>query len=250
MGDISMRGKGRALKMKEGGRAAKRDLKAIGPTLKGRRKKRTDGAMKRRAEEASMKELRYPTSKPKRRLPDPERGPVKPMPMPMPRPERPNMKPMPYRKPRLPKDIEKYLMDMPRRVTPAMKKDGGSAKKPDSARGKSTRIGKIKKVVENIKKRGDMVGMPSMDPGKFKAVFGTGSKIKKLPPATQTLRRKQGTRSLQSLMAGSALKGAGKMGAGMAGQAMKLAKKLKPTGRINADDLKRAKETLMKKKGK
>ena len=127
MGDISMRGKGKALKMKKGGKAT-RDLMAIGPKLKGRIKKRTDGAMKRRAEEESMKELRYPTKKPTRRRPErPERDrEFRPMPMPMPRPDRPNMKPMPYKKPRLPKDLEKYFMKTPRRVTPAKKKDGGA----------------------------------------------------------------------------------------------------------------------------
>ena len=39
-------------------------------------------------------------------------------------------------------------------------------------------------------------------------------------------------------------------GAAMSGQAMKLAKKLKPSGRINADDIKRIKEMMSKKKGK
>jgi len=127
MGDISMRGKGRALKMKEGGKAT-RDLVALQPKIAGRLKKRTDGAMKRRAEEESMKELRYPTNKPKRRRPErperPERE-FRPMPLPMPRPDRPNMKPMPYKKPILPKDLEKYFMKTPKRVRPAMKKDGG-----------------------------------------------------------------------------------------------------------------------------
>ena len=249
MGDISMRGKGRALKMKKGGDP--KEFMGLAPKDKARRRKRADGAMKRRAEEASMRELRYPTSKPKRRRPErePDRGPFKPMPMPKPGPDRPKFtpRPMPDKRPRTPKDLEKYFMKTPKRVTPL--KDGGSAKKPDSARGKSTRIGKIKKIVENIKERGN-VGRPPMSPGKQKAIFGTGSKIKKLPSATSTLRRKQGTRSLQSLLAGSALKGAGKMGAGMAGQAMKLAKKLKPTGRLNVDDLKKAKQMIMKRKGK
>jgi hypothetical protein len=244
MGDISMRGKGRALKMKEGGRAS-RDLKAIGPKLKGRIKKRTDGAMKRRAEEASMRELRYPTSKPKRRRPErPERDrEFKPMPMPMPRPEKPKITPMPKRMPKVPKDIEKYFMKTPRRVTPL--KDGGSAKKPDSARGKSTRIGKIKKIVENMKERGN-VGRPSMSPGKQKAIFGTTNQ--KVSGPRDGLRRKQV--SLQKLFAGSTLKGAGKMGVGMAGQVMKAAKKLKPKGRINVDDLKKVKQMIMKRKGK
>jgi len=249
MGDISMRGKGRALKMKEGGKATKEFL-GLAPKDKARRRKKPDGAMKRRAEEASMRELRYPTKKPTRRRPErPERDrEFRPMPMPMPRPEKPKFTPMPKRMPKLPKDLEKYMMDMPRRVRPAMKKDGGSAKKPDSARGRSTRIGKIKKIVENIKKRGDRVGMPSMSPGKQKAIFGTTNQ--KVSGPRDGLRRKQGKKSLQSLLTGSALKGAGKMGAGMTGQVMKLAKKLKPTGRVNTDDLKRAKQMIMKKKGK
>lgn len=168
--------------MKEGGRAS-RDLKAIGPKLKGRVKKRADGAMKRRAEEESMKELRYPTSKPKRRRPErPERDPkeFRPMPMPMPRPERPNMKPMPYKKPRLPKDIEKYFMKTPRRVTPL--KDGGAAKG-----------------------LADLFG---------KGVTGT---LAKIPPST--LKR-----------------------------AFEKAKKLKPSGRLNVDDLKKAIDSMKKAK--
>jgi hypothetical protein len=36
----------------------------------------------------------------------------------------------------------------------------------------------------------------------------------------------------------------------MAGQAMKLAKKLKTTGRLNVDDLLRAKKMMMGRKGK
>jgi len=36
----------------------------------------------------------------------------------------------------------------------------------------------------------------------------------------------------------------------MAGQAMKLAKQLKTTGRLSVDDIKRAKKLLMNRKGK
>jgi len=183
MGDISMRGKGKALKMKEGGRAS-RDLKAIGPNLKGRRKKRTDGAMKRRAEEESMKELRYPTKKPTRRRPErPERDrEFKPMPIPMPRPSGPiQMRPMPYKKPGVPKDLEKYMMDMPRRMRPAMKKDGGVMKSLEGMFGKA-------------------------------ATGGLGS----IPSST--------------------LK-----------KAFEKAKKLKPSGRLNVDDLKKAIDSMRRK---
>ena len=100
MGNISTRGKGKAI----------RDLMAREPKIKGRLKKRIDGAMKRRAEEESMKELRYPTNKPKRRRPErPERDrEFRPMPLPMPRPERPR-----------PNLRDKFMM------TPIKKKDGG-----------------------------------------------------------------------------------------------------------------------------
>ena len=240
MGDISMRGKGRALKMKKGGALPS-----------------TKGSSKAGMQSKQGRNFLLPKEPKPKKGRDPERPPKfgpkpKPMPKPMPRPDRgPDRKPKPVPRPmpmpmppKIKEKIEQFMENLGKKARPAMKKDGGSAKKPDSARGKSTRIGKIKKVVENIKKRGN-VGRPSMSPGKQKAIFGTKKVAGPAP-----FRRKQGTRSLQSLMAGSALKGAGKMGAGMAGQAMKLAKKLKPTGRLNADDLKRAKEMLLKKKGK
>ena len=180
MGDISMRGKGKALKMKEGGKASK-DFMGLAPKDKARRRKRADGAMKRRAEEASMRELRYPTSKPKRRRPErPERDrEFRPMPMPMPRPDRPKM-PLPKLKPRTPKDLEKYFMKTPKRVTPL--KDGGSAKG-----------------------LADLFG---------KGVTGT---LAKIPPST--------------------LK-----------KAFEKAKKLKPSGRLNVDDLKKAINSMKKAK--
>lgn len=154
MGDISMRGKGRALKMKEGGRAASRDFMGLAPKDKARRRKKPDGAMKRRAEEASMRELRYPTSKPKRRRPErePDRGPFKPMPMPMPRPERPKMGPLPKLKPRTPKDLEKYFMKTPKRVTPL--KDGGEMKF-----GAAADINKIKEGLKSLGSVGTGVGV-------------------------------------------------------------------------------------------
>ena len=156
MGDISMRGKGRALKMKSGGSTSRDKMRL--PKIPGRIKKRADGAMKRRAEEESMKELRYPTKKPTRRRPErPERDrEFKPMPIPMPRPSGPiQMRPMPYKKPGVPKDLEKYMMDMPRRMRPAKKKDGGEMKGIAGMFGKGTMgvsAEKLKKAFEQAKK--------------------------------------------------------------------------------------------------
>ena len=48
----------------------------------------------------------------------------------------------------------------------------------------------------------------------------------------------------------STIKGAGASGSAMAKQAMKLAKKRKPTGRVNMDDIRRVKEMMSKRKGK
>ena len=84
------------------------------------------------------------------------------------------------------------------------------AKKPTAARGKTTRKGKIKKIVKKF--------------------LGTGRPLSRATAMT--------------------LKGVGASGIGMAGQAMKLAKKLKPSGRLNADDIKRAKQMMSKRKGK
>jgi len=174
MGDISIRGKGKALKMKKGGETKKGMLLPIR-----RRKAKTDGASKRRAEEESMKELRYPTKKPSR----PGRPTPKPVPMPRPMPgpnkDRPNFRPMPMPRPRrkIPEEIEKFLMD-PRLATPAKKKDGG-----------------------------EMKGIAGM--------FGKGA----MGVSAEKLKK-----------------------------AFEQAKKMKPTGRINTDDLKRALDSMKKAK--
>ena len=124
--------------------------------------------------------------KPKRGR-DPERKPkFTPKPMPMPRPmpkDGPNFRPMPMPRPKrkLPKEIEKFLMDMPR-VRPALKKDGGTAKG-----------------------LADLFG---------KGVTGT---LAKIPPST--------------------LK-----------KAFEKAKKLKPSGRLNIDDIKKAIDSMKKAK--
>ena len=124
------------------------------------------------------------------------------------------------------------------------------AKKPDAARGKTTRIGKIKKIIKGIKAKPKTVGM-GMSPG----AMGGRTKMKSPQQPKRGLRpvptsRTTPRRGLTDLMKRTALKGAGASGAAMAGQAMKLAKKLKPKGRLNVDDLKRAKQMIMKRKGK
>jgi len=126
MGDISMRGKGKALKMKKGGAL---------PSNK--------GASKAGMQRKQGRNFLLPKEpKPKRGI-DPERPPkFQPRPMPMPRPMprdpkkvpefRPMPRPMPGPMPRprrLPRDLrdllEKYRMKEPRKIGPAMKKDGG-----------------------------------------------------------------------------------------------------------------------------
>lgn len=126
------------------------------------------------------------------------------------------------------------------------------AKKPDAARGKATRIGKIKKIIKGIKAKPKTVGTGmNMSPGamggrtKMKSPQQPKRGMRPVPTSRTTPRR-----GLTDLMKKTALKGAGASGAAMAGQAMKLAKKLKPTGRLNVDDLKRAKKRIMGRKGK
>ena len=130
------------------------------------------------------------------------------------------------------------------------------AKKPDAARGKTTRIGRLKKAVKGIKgilKEKDRLGAKGqgMSPG----AMGGRTKMKspqqpkrgmRPVPASRTTPR----RGLTDLMRRTALKGAGLSGSAMAGQAFKLAKKLKPKGRLNVDDIKKAKEMMKNRKGK
>lgn len=168
--------------MKEGGKASTDKMRL--PKIPGRIKRRTDGAMKRRAEEESMKELRYPTKKPTRKRPDRPKVTPRPMPMPRPRPKNgPDFRPMPMPRPKrkLPKEIEKFLMDMPR-MRPALKKDGGTMKSMADLFGKAATAG--------------LGGLP-----------------------------------------GSAFK-----------RAFEKAKKLKPSGRLNVDDIKKAIDSMKKAK--
>ena len=121
------------------------------------------------------------------------------------------------------------------------------AKKPDAARGKATRIGKIKKIIKNIKEKGKVGTRQNMSPG----AMGGRTKAKFTPrTGTMSAPLKRISENMRRQAAKSTIKGAGATGAGMAGQAMKLAKKLKTTGRLSVDDLMRAKKMMMGRKGK
>ena len=125
------------------------------------------------------------------------------------------------------------------------------AKKPDAARGKATRIGKIKKIIKNIKEKGKVGTRQNMSPGAMGGRTKTKMPDLKRRPLTRTpMRKQQGMVPMIGKATKSAVKGAGATGAGMAGQAMKLAKKLKTTGRLSVDDLMRAKKMMMGRKGK
>ena len=173
MGDISIRGKGKALKMKKGGSPTERRKKAredkpsmVGP--KTRRPGPTIKPLRPRPKPMPRDPKKVPEFRPlprdpkkvpefkPRPRPRPKREPeAKPMPMPMPRPDRPKVKPMPDKRPRLPKDLEKYFMKTPRRAIPLMKKDGGEMKSIAAMFGKGAmRVSaeKLKKAFEQAKK--------------------------------------------------------------------------------------------------
>jgi len=131
------------------------------------------------------------------------------------------------------------------------------ANKPDAARGKTTRKGKVKKMFERFKQAGKKEKTLGMSPGamggRAKAKVGQRPKMPDLKrsPLTRTPARKQ----LQGMgpIAGAAkstIKGAGASGAAMSNQAMKLARQLKKTGRLSVADLMRAKKMMMGRKGK
>ena len=132
------------------------------------------------------------------------------------------------------------------------------AKKPDAARGKTTRKGRVKKMFEKLKqtaKGKKTLGMsPGAMGGRTKPKLGPAS-LKPGKKVGDALRRQAQTKNMRGLkpMQGAVkntVKGAGASGMGMTGQAMKLAKQLKTTGRLSIDDLMRAKKMLMGRKGK
>ena len=101
------------------------------------------------------------------------------------------------------------------------------AKRPDAARGKTTKKGKIKKVLKSV-----FTGVtPKVSPK---------TKAKQM----QALMKKMNTASpgMKKAITGSAT---GMGGAGL----MAMARKLKPTGRLNAADLERVKKMMGKQKG-
>jgi hypothetical protein len=126
--------------------------------------------------------------------------------------------------------------------------------KPKAARGKVTRKEKRKRIFERRPKlKGVEEGTKklNMSPG----AMGGRTKAKFTPRTTKMpggLRRITENMRRQKLgrATKSTIKGAGATGAGMAGQAMKLAKKLKTSGRLSVDDLMRAKKMMMGRKGK
>ncbi len=123
------------------------------------------------------------------------------------------------------------------------------AKKPDAARGKATRIGKIKKIIKNIKEKGTVGTKQNMSPG----AMGGRTKAKVTPKQKGLSRigenlRRQKLKGMIPMI--GALKGAGGAGSAMSAQAMKLAKQVKQTGRLSVADLMRAKQMMMRRKGK
>ena len=132
------------------------------------------------------------------------------------------------------------------------------AKKPDAARGKTTRIGRIKKIAKGLKERAKSNTGMGMSPGamggRTKAKL-TPRKLGKMPAPLKRISENMRRQKLKGIMpmtgaAKSTIKGAGMSGAAMSGQAMKLAKKIKGKGRPNVDDIKRAKQMMSKRKGK
>ena len=116
------------------------------------------------------------------------------------------------------------------------------ATKPTAARGKTTRKGKIKKImkqkISNVMKRQGKTLGPKAKRMRTMLEQRLGQKPKS-----------QARRGLSSML--KALpKGAGMTGAAMTVQAMREAKKRKPTGRVNVDDIVRAKQMMSKRKGK
>ena len=185
MGDISMRGKGRALKMKSGGSTTERRKKA-------REDKPSRGVMiltnpPKFKPIPSLPERVGP--KPKR--PGPKRPEFGPRPRPMPRPDRrPSPRPMPMPKP------------MPDR-SPRIKE-------------------KIKELMEELKPRRRQTGIP--------------------------VKRKDGGEiSFADLLSKPAAKGFSK---DALKKAFEKAKKFKPSGRLNMDDIKRAMDMITKGAGK
>lgn len=118
--------------------------------------------------------------------------------------------------------------------------------KPDAARGKTTRKGRIKKIGKRLAKLASerMASGTGMSPG----AMGGRTKAKVTP---RTTKMPAGLRRITENMRRQKLKGTMPMaGAGLTAAASRLAKRIKPTGRLNADDIKRVKQMMSKRKGK
>ena len=92
----------------------------------------------------------------------------------------------------------------------------------------------------------------NMSPGAMGGRTKTKMPLQRLTP-TQRRQRLKGLMPMTGSMgkaAKSTIKGAGASGAAMSGQAMKLAKQLKKTGRLSVGDIMRAKKMMMGRKGK
>ena len=118
------------------------------------------------------------------------------------------------------------------------------ATKPTAARGKTTRKGRIKKMFERLKQTAKGKKTLGMSPG----AMGGRTKAKVTP---RTTKMPGGLRRISENMRRQKLKGTMPMaGAGLTAAAARLAKRLKPSGRLNADDIKRVKQMMSKRKGK
>jgi hypothetical protein len=126
--------------------------------------------------------------------------------------------------------------------------------KPKAARGKTTRKEKVKRTIEKIKanlpkKVGSGTGMsPGAMGGRTKPRRGLRRALEeRLTP--RKFKDPRTKKTLSSLL-GKSPKGAGASGAGMIKEAFKLARKNKTSGRLNLSDVKKAKQMMMKRKGK
>jgi len=112
------------------------------------------------------------------------------------------------------------------------------ATKPYAVRGKTTRKGEIKKAVKSLIKGAKPKISMRTKARRLQNMMEEKNAAKKTP-------RKKITDMFKT-----APMGAGASGTAMLGQALKLAQKNKPSDRINVDDLKRAKQIIMKRRGK
>ena len=149
------------------------------------------------------------------------------------------------------------------------------AKKPDAARGKTTTAGKFKKMKKQLgdvlKKAGSnpsLLGSPKgsgrspgamggrTKPKKSKAPtpeqFMRKRKILKASPMAATKKGSLGSMTAKDKFLRTMTKGAAKgaAGVGLSKAAFNAAKKLKPSGRPNVSDIKRAEKMLKSRKGK